>query len=58
MIDKTVNMFSQLSDTIYWELRGIRDDLDTIVILLIIMIVLLCFIVALLILMVRWWAKC
>ncbi|MGY0288945.1 MAG: hypothetical protein ACUX7D_09365 [Candidatus Methanodesulfokora washburnensis] len=46
-------MFSQLSDTIYWELRGIRDDLDTIVFLLIIMIVLLCFIVALLILMVR-----
>jgi len=44
--------FLNLSDTIYWELKSINDNLESIFFLLIIMEILLCFILVLLILMV------
>jgi hypothetical protein len=42
-----------LSDTIYWELKSINDNLESIFFLLIIIEILLCFILVLLIVMVR-----
>jgi hypothetical protein len=41
-----------LSDTIYWELKSINDNLESIFFLLIIIEILLCFILVLLIVMV------